>query len=270
MKATEKTVADEIMDRVQELVEIGQLDLPDNYSAVNAVKAALLHLQITTQKDGKTLLEAATRKSVLLALFKLVIEGLSVSQDQCAFIVRSGELVYQREYAGQIALAKRFSDFEDVQAQIVYKGDTFEYSFDEFGRAVVDNHIQSIENVGPQNILGAYAVVKRRSGTQTEIMTYDQIKAAWSMNKTGLTSAHTQFPDQMCKKTVISRALKILVRSSDDEAIMNKESRVEQPEANQIAPVEIKAVEAATEIPEPVEQPVEQVKEQPAGKRRPF
>lgn len=49
-----------------------------------------------------------------------------------------------------------------------------------------------------------------------------QIKAAWRQGPTkGESPAHKNFPDQMAIKTVINRALKIDINSSDDSALLD-------------------------------------------------
>ena len=48
-------------------------------------------------------------------------------------------------------------------------------------------------------------------------MTLAQIKAAWQQGATkGQSPAHKNFPAEMCKKTVIGRACKMVINSSDD------------------------------------------------------
>lgn len=55
-------------------------------------------------------------------------------------------------------------------------------------------------------------------------MTINQIKKAWAMGATGGNSqAHRDFPDQMAKKTVISRALKVIINSSNDAYLFSEE-----------------------------------------------
>jgi recombination protein RecT len=48
-------------------------------------------------------------------------------------------------------------------------------------------------------------------------MTIDQIHKAWNQGATkGGSPAHRNFPAEMCKKTVIGRACKMIINSSDD------------------------------------------------------
>ena len=57
-----------------------------------------------------------------------------------------------------------------------------------------------------------------------------QIKAAWAQGAAkGNSPAHTKFPDQMAKKTVINRACKLLIRASDDAALFINDDTEERP-----------------------------------------
>jgi recombination protein RecT len=49
-----------------------------------------------------------------------------------------------------------------------------------------------------------------------------QIEKAWSKSKTRgqASSPHKEFPDEMCKRTVINRACKRYINSSSDSAIL--------------------------------------------------
>ncbi len=129
----------------------------------------------------------------------------------------------QREYAGSIALAKRYGGVKDVTANVIYKGDDFQYEIDgSTGRKKIVKHIQKFEDIEGNNILGAYATLIMEDGTtDVEVMTMKQINAAWQQGATkGNSPAHKGFPDQMAKKTVINRACKLRITTSDDSALI--------------------------------------------------
>ena len=59
-----------------------------------------------------------------------------------------------------------------------------------------------------------------------EIMSKDQVLNAWGQGAAkGNSPAHQKFSDQMAQKSVINRACKLLIRSSDDSALYDKEDR---------------------------------------------
>ena len=211
-----------ILTRVNNLKEAGGIVLPADYSADNALRSALLILQ-DPDKQGKTLLGSATPHSVAQALFSMAIQGLNPAKRQCSFIVYGDKLTMQREYAGSIALARRYSNMKDIYAGVIYKGDVFEYAIDTTtGMKHITNHSQRLENIVDTNIIGAYAVVTFADGSHnTEIMTMAQIQKSWAQGPAkGDSPAHKNFPGEMAKKSVIYRACKLLIASSDDSILM--------------------------------------------------
>lgn len=73
-------------------------------------------------------------------------------------------------------------------------------------------------NMDNAKIVGAYAVVVYKNGsTRLEVMTMDMIRKAWGQGAArGNSGVHLNFTDQMAKKTVIARACKIELDSTED------------------------------------------------------
>ena len=214
------------MIRIKELQEVGALVIPKNYAIGNELKMAFFSLEEVKTADKKQAIQVCTKESIANALLKMCIQGLSVWKGQCCFIAYGNKIKLQREYAGTIALALRTGKVKDVpHAEVIYDGDEIEYEIKN-GRKTITKHIQSFDNVIAGNIIGAYAVVPLSDGSYyTEIMTINQIKKAWAMGATGGNSqAHRDFPDQMAKKTVISRALKVIINSSNDAYLFSEEN----------------------------------------------
>ncbi len=219
----DKTLADSVLLRVNQFKNLGELKLPADYSPENALKSAWLLLLETKDRDNKPVLETCSKESIANALFSMVVQGLSPMKRQCSFIAYGGKLQMQREYAGSIALAKRYGGVKDVTANVIYKGDDFQYEIDgSTGRKKIVKHIQKFEDIEGNNILGAYATLIMEDGTtDVEVMTMKQINAAWQQGATkGNSPAHKGFPDQMAKKTVINRACKLRITTSDDSALI--------------------------------------------------
>ena len=138
----------------------------------------------------------------------------------------------KEKYHGTIALALRTGTVTGVpEAEIVYEGDIFKYRIVN-GKKEIIEHSQEIENIDINKIKGAYAVVPLKDGDfHTEVMTIQQIRQAWMQGAMkGQSGAHKNFTDQMAKKTVISRALKLYISSSDDEYLLGNEADPVQPE----------------------------------------
>lgn len=117
---------------------------------------------------------------------------------------------------------------------MIYEGDTFKYHI-ENGYKVIDEHIQDFKNIDNEKIAGAYAIVDHPDYTPyVEIMNIAQIKKAWAKGKADLNKAndvHNEFADQMAKKTVINRACKNFINSSDDAYLMETFDRTSNNES---------------------------------------
>lgn len=213
-------VLDSVERRVGQLTDGGMLHLPPNYSAANALKAAWLVLQeakSSKQSGEKPVLEYCTRVSIANSLFSMVVQGLDPNRNQCYFIAHGKTLTLRRSYFGTLAIGKRVAKVRDVYAEVVYEGDDFEFETRR-GIKTVTKHVQSLESMGGQ-IVGAYAVVEFTDEDMkptTEIMTWADIQKAWSKGG-DKNKARDEFPGEMAKRTVINRALKRHINSSDDE-----------------------------------------------------
>lgn len=216
-----------VMKKVDAFQKSGELKLPQNYSAENAIRGAQLILT-DMKASGKPILEHCTKASIANALFKMVTLGLSVVKKQGSFIPYGDQLNFQEEYTGNIVLAKRYGGLaENPKARVIYQGDEFDFEIDpETGRQKIISHKPSLASLGNKSkILGAYCIYVTTDGkTDVEIMNMEQIQAAWEQGSMkGNSPAHKKFADQMSIKTVINRACKLLIRGSDDAALFSSE-----------------------------------------------
>jgi len=247
------TVQDQTLDklskRINAMQESGELHFPPDYSPQNALKSAWLTIQATTDMNKKPALEVCTIGSIYNALFDMVITGLNPAKKQGYFIVYGKNLVFQRSYFGSETLAKRVNpDIADIVAEVVYEGDTFTYSIRN-GQKIVSDHKQTLESVDSKKVKGAYCIVIDKNGEviKTDIMTWVEIKKAWSMSKTKPIekgevkkgSTHDDFMSEMIKKTVINRTCKTIFNSSDDKYLKLAATRSEVIRAEDTAQEEI-------------------------------
>lgn len=230
----EKNVCDRVLNRVNTLEKAGELRIPANYSPENALKGAFLHLQEQKTKDGKSVLEVCSEISIANSLMKMVVQGLSVIKNQCYFIPYGNQLNFQRSVFGTQALAERVSNVKSV-GQVIYEGDEFEFSIDiQSGLKKLVKHVQKLENISNQKIKGAYCSVINIETKEVfiDVMTFEEIKQSWMQGQMkGNGSTHLNFTQEMCKKTVINRALKPLINSSSDANLYMGED--ETPTAEQ-------------------------------------
>ncbi len=256
----QKNITDSILRKVNELEQSKTIKMPASYNPGNALKAAWLKLQTVVDKAKNPALQVCTQVSIANALFDMCIQGLTPAKNQCYFIVRGNELTLMRSYFGTAAVLKRLNGVEDVFAQVVYKGDVFEYVIDG-GNIVVTKHEQKLENINTDNIVGAYCVIIKDGMPRCEIMTMTQIRQAWTHTTNG-GGVQKEYPDQMAKRTVINRGAKMYVNTSDDadeliESINRsteneyEDSPVEngEPVSMPAAPVALPAAQPAIEFP---------------------
>lgn len=213
-------ISEQVLLRIEQFQKDGSMILPKNYSVENHMKSAWLALQEVEDKEHHKALEICTKESIANSLLDMVLQGLSVSKKQGYFIVYGNKLIFQRSYFGTIALAKRAGGMvSEPVANVIYDGDDFLYEIDpKTAKVAIVKHSQKLENIDNSKIKGAYALVTLADGTtQVTIMSMQQIRAAWEQGTMkGDSPAHKNFAEEMAKKTVIGRACKAIINSSDD------------------------------------------------------
>jgi recombination protein RecT len=215
----EQNIAAKVMDQIKRFTATGEIQMPPNYSPENALKGAWIVIQETVDKNKRPVLDVCTQPSIASALFKMCIEGLSALKGQGYFIAYDDKLRWSRDYNGERALAKRVGGVKDVPANVVFEGDDFDYAVDpKTGYQYLVTHKPNPKGRDMDKIQGAYAIVIYKDGrSNLEYMSIDEIRTAWQQGPTnGNSPAHKKFPQEMCKKTVIHRACKEPINSSDD------------------------------------------------------
>ncbi len=233
MKRLQEETVNNVLDRVMAMQDAGELNLPEGYNVGNALKSAWLYLQTVADKTGTKAIDKCTRESICNCLLEMCIKGEHPRQ-HCYFIPCGTSLEYWERYTGKYMRAKRDTEIQSVNPQVIYEGDVFTYIVDENGQYQFVSHQTDIANIDVTKIRGAYAVVINKDGSRhLEVMTIDQIRKAWGQGAAkGNSGAHVNFTDQMCKKTIISRACKVAIDStSDGEA----EDSMTPPEASEAA-----------------------------------
>lgn len=234
---TPKSIVDDVLVKITQFEEAGELVLPKDYSAVNALKSAYLILSEKVNKDNQPVLQSCSRISIANTLLNMVVQGLSPMKNQCYFIAYGDKLALSRSYLGSIAIARRVG-LKSIIANVVFDDDEFSYKIDSTtGLFSILEHSQELPNIDITKIRGAYAITTLEDGTSNvTVMTLAQIKTSWLQGYAkGKSGAHTNFTDEMCKKTVINRACKIIINSSTDIMLVPDSS-----EENDLTPSEKK------------------------------
>jgi recombination protein RecT len=225
IKIVEQTTA-----RIKQLQDNGEIKFPANYSPENALKSAYLILQRIKAKDKTTpVLEACTKESIANALLDMVVQGLNPMKKQCYFIPYGNKLELQRSYLGSVAVLKRIKEVKNIFSQCIYKDDKLKYEIID-GNVHIIQHLQEFGNIANENIIGAYCTIEFENGTKaTTLMTMDEIKQAWKQSKLDLfdnkgnikaSSTHGKFTQEMAKKTVVNRACKYIISTTDDSDLL--------------------------------------------------
>lgn len=225
--ANENEVISHVTESINKLLCNNSIRVTNEIVPENAIKYAFFVLQETYTKDKKNVLQVCTKASIQKALLKMLVLGLDPSKKQCYFIPYDNRLELVVSYFGKIALAKRCG-LLTMSANIVYKDDVFSVCVDkETGFTKLNEHIPSLQS---KEIIGAYVIIRIKQGEEIHsnliYMSIDEIKKCWMLNKLYSTSGesiHSKFPEEMCKKTVISRALKIIINSNWDSDIIEED-----------------------------------------------
>lgn len=278
MMIQEKTITDNVLNRINSMQSEGSLQIPDNYSPENALKSAYLKLLETkTGKEGgyKPVLQACTQESIVNSLLEMVVQGLNPMKNQGYFIPYGNKLTFTRSYLGTIAITKRLPGVKDVKGYAVYKDDEFETEFDLIsGSLKVKKYTPNVKNRNPKDLIGAFAlIIGDEDILHMEYMDMDQIKAAWRMGAMkGNSGAHKDFPDQMAIRTVINRACKMYANTSDDSDIfanlLNKtsaevETEIEENANKEMLDFQNEVIEGEYEVSEVVDQETGEIKDTP-------
>ena len=215
-----KSITDDVLNRVNEMKENDGFLLPKGYSAENALKSAYLVLQGVKDRNKRPALEVCTKPSIANTLLNMVIQGLSPAKTQCYFIVYGNELQMQRSYFGTVAVLKRLDSVKNITAQVVHEGDKFEIGSDENFQTVVKEFQPSIENQDKE-IAYAFARIFKNDGTYVDtIMTKKEIDQSWAQTRQKNNKVQQNFSQEMAKRTVLNRAAKMFINTSDDSDLL--------------------------------------------------
>lgn len=271
-KLVKKDVGTQVLERVNQLCEAGFV-LPKDYSAVNAVKASMLILQETVDKNKKPALEVCTPVSIQKSLFTMVTQGLDVSRGQGWFIVRGDKMTFMPSYFGNILQVRRLYPNWSPVAHTVREGDEFEYTVNpENGKMKLVKHTQKFENLD-KGFIGAYMYLPCADGEpELYVMTRKQILAAWSKSSNQSLSVHKQFDEKMALRTIINSGCKKVINSTpnpevaqnDDDDPNNFQDPVGGEETNFVEFEEVKEEHKEVVEERPKEEPQQPAQEQPS------
>ncbi|MEH6944383.1 recombinase RecT [Bacillus sp. JJ722] len=274
-----KDTVDVVAHKVREFQEKGEIHFPTNYSPENAMKSAWLTLQNTVDRNKKPALDVCTKDSIANSLLDMVVQGLNPAKKQGYFIVYGNQLTFQRSYFGTMAVTKSLTGARDIDASVIYDGDEVDYEIVN-GRIEHLKHKQKFGNINKEKIMGAYCVITLKDErTYTELMTMDEIRQAWKKSQMWgkdqteerKGSTHDEFKQEMAKKTVINRACKKFLNSSDDSSLVlqhfnRADDAVDEAQLSEELEQNANKEIIDVEFEEVKEQPMNQPQEEPLQK----
>lgn len=221
-------VAEVAQTQIKKFVDEQKLNLPQNYSAGNAIK----QLQLKIQDDEKLL--ACTQASLLKVMIDSAVLGLNISKNQFYVIPYGNKAQVSISYLGKVAIAKRIDPtIDDIIGRPVKKGEEFDFEDLDNGYSKIIKHKRTLESMNTKEYIGGYATILYNDGKEPKslIMTYDRIKESWKMStakpidnegnvKAG--SVHDKFADDMIVKTCISAICKGIISKSDDRDLFTE------------------------------------------------
>lgn len=219
-QTTQRSLDEQVISNLGRLQEQG-LEMPPGYSPQNALKSAFFEL---TNNTGGNLLQMAAnnqemKTSISNALLDMVIQGLSPAKKQCYFIKYGNKVQLMRSYFGTMAVLDRVTGGADITPVVVRQDDEFEVVMDG-PNMVVKKHETKFENLDNE-IIAAYVVIKLANGKETTtVMTKKQIDQSWAKSKMKGSGPQKEFPEEMAKRTVINRAAKALINTSNDNDLL--------------------------------------------------
>lgn len=195
--------ADLVINQFGDLIAKGQLEFPKNYNYVSAVKYAALVISQT-----KSLCDC-TKSSIAQALSDMALQGLDISKKHGYFIKYANELKFFRSYLGDVAAIMQSGFVKAIKALVVYEGDTFETGIVNDEEVVLCHQTSFANKNNP--IIGAYAVAILPEGAKIYcIMTKKEIDKSWAKSTNANNTTQRDFPQEMAKRTVIRRLVKML------------------------------------------------------------
>ena len=216
------TIASQATKWIADDIQAGKIPEIPGYNTGSEMIGAMMKVAQTKDRNGRPALQVCTRESILSSLRDMAIQGLSMSRNQCYPIVYGSQLTIQPSYFGTIcAFNRMFPDYK-VTADVLYEGDEYVLLHDDlFDFDYIELRARKLEN-RDNPIVAAYGSVvdmARHERVYGCVMTSKEIKTSWSHAKTD--KVQKEFPQEMAKRTLINRMLKMFVNTSS--SIVNPE-----------------------------------------------
>ena len=156
-----------------------------------------------------------------------------------------------------------------VKAEVIHEGDVFEIGSNEDMEMIVTKFEPKFENMN-KPIIGAFAMIKLEDGSiNYTVMTKEEIDNSWHQSRSNINKVQQNFGQEMAKRTVLNRAAKMFINTSDDSDLLTgainnttenefereepKEIQAQEKQANELINKALNKPEETKQ--EPVEEP---------------
>lgn len=214
MKTQEMNIIEKnVTKKIDNMIGTG-ISFPANYDP----KKALQNFMMTIKMDTK--LSNCEQTSIMQCATQMINLGLDVANKQCYPIPYGNKLTLSVSYFGNQTILKRIKGIKDVISMVIFEEDDIDYDI-QLGQIINLKHKTTFKN-RKSGIAGAYCVILLDEeifgrSEHVEIMDIDEIKMSWGQGATkGNSPAHTKFPGEMAKKSVINRAVKNFTNTLTD------------------------------------------------------
>lgn len=216
-----------ISGEIDKATESNQYKCPEGYDYATELQSALIYIANNVKgKGGLPALEVCTKQSVYQALREMCIMGLSLTNKQVYPIVYGDKLSLQVSYFGIIATLHRILPDIDVYANVLHEGDEYDLEYDSYHACYVIKDVRtSIENLD-NPIVAAYAIITNKTRKEivgSAVMTMKQIEKSWAQSRSESKTVHKNFPEEMAKRTVLKRAIKMFLNTVDVTTIKSRD-----------------------------------------------
>jgi recombination protein RecT len=205
--------------------------LPKHVNVDRFIRGTLL----AVAKDPKLL--ACSQESLFQAVSQACQLGLDPSGTLgSAYIIPYGSTAtLVPGFRGLIDLARRSGQIVSLQAHVVREGDAFDY---QLGDDPKIDHRPNLEQDPPGKLRFVYAVaLLKDGGKQREVMSRSEVEAIRKKSRAGKSGPWVDHFDEMAKKTVIRRLVKLLPISTEQllaQALAADDHAEGEPDAEQL------------------------------------
>jgi recombination protein RecT len=190
----------------------------------------MMRIVLTTIRQNPKL-AACPEESFFGAVLTALQLGLEPNTPlgQCYIIPYAGEINFQMGYQGLLELAYRSNKYRRIDAEVVYEGDKFEFSY---GLNAVLKHKPCGKRVNPTHVYALYELVN--GGQSFKVWTWDAViqhgkvySKSYNSSFSPWASENIETVESMAKKTLLVNLLKYAPKSVEvSQAISADESDI--------------------------------------------